>query len=126
MNYFLDVIKNHYVDFKGRARRKEYWMYTLFNFLAILIFYALFFVAAYSQQQTLMYIISGILWLYCLGLILPSLGVAIRRLHDIGKSGWWLFVSLIPAVGGIILLVFSCTDSVPGNNEYGPNPKGIN
>jgi uncharacterized membrane protein YhaH (DUF805 family) len=126
MNYFLDVIKNHYVDFKGRARRKEYWMYTLFNFLAILIFYALFFAAAYSQQQTLMYIISGILWLYCLGLILPSLGVAIRRLHDIGKSGWWLFVSLIPAVGGIILLVFSCTDSVPGNNEYGPNPKGIN
>ena len=126
MNYFFDVIKNHYVDFKGRARRKEYWMYTLFNFLAILIFYALFFVAAYSQQQTLMYIISGILWLYCIGLILPSLGVAIRRLHDIGKSGWWLFVSLIPAVGGIILLVFSCTDSVPGNNEYGPNPKGIN
>lgn len=126
MNYFFDVIKNHYVDFKGRARRKEYWMYTLFNFLAILIFYALFFAAAYSQQQTLMYIISGILWLYCIGLFLPSLGVAIRRLHDIGKSGWWLLFSLIPAVGGIILLVFSCTDSVPGNNEYGPNPKGIN
>lgn len=125
MNYFLDVIKNHYVDFKGRARRKEYWMYTLFNFLAILIFYALVFVAAYSQQQTLMYIISGILWLYCLGLILPSLGVAIRRLHDIGKSGWWLLLNLIPA-GSIVVFVFQCMDSERGTNEYGPNPKGIN
>jgi len=65
-------------------------------------------------------VLSG---LYTLAILLPSLAVCVRRLHDIGRSGWWLFITLVPLVGGIILLVFNCTDSDEGENKYGPNPK---
>lgn len=119
MNWYIKVLKN-YANFEGRARRKEYWMFYLFNFLAVII---IGFLAG---------IISGILktnfgipvfCIYYLAIILPSLAVAVRRLHDIGKSGWWLFISLIPIVGSIILLVWLCIEGTPGQNQYGPNPK---
>lgn len=118
MNWYLDVLKKYFV-FQGRARRKEYWMFTLFS---VLIYIALM-------------IIEGILGmggegglgllssLYSLGVLLPSLGVAVRRLHDTNRSGWWLLIGLIPILGGIVLLVFMVLDSQPGTNQYGPNPK---
>ena len=69
---------------------------------------------------------KGILQLiYGLAVLLPALGVSVRRLHDIGKSGWWLFLGLVPIIGPIVLLVFVCLDGKPGSNEYGPNPKGV-
>ena len=62
--------------------------------------------------------------LYSLAVLLPGIALGVRRLHDIGKSGWWMLIALVPLIGLIVLLVFACTDSQPGDNEYGPNPKG--
>ncbi|MEF2966993.1 DUF805 domain-containing protein [Paenibacillus sp. M1] len=113
MDWYLKVLKN-YVGFEGRARRKEYWMFVLFNFI---ISFILGFVSGLIG-------IGNILgYLYSLAVLLPSLAVLFRRLHDTGKSGWWVLISLIPVVGTIILLVFTCLDGDEGINKYGPNPK---
>lgn len=112
MQWYLDVLKK-YAVFEGRARRQEYWMYTLFNILAMVV---LFIVGAIIGSQFLYYI-------YLLGVILPSLGVLVRRLHDTGKSGWMALLGIIPFVGGIIVLVFACSEGNRGPNAYGPDPK---
>ncbi|MBQ5710127.1 MAG: DUF805 domain-containing protein [Alistipes sp.] len=114
MNWFVKCLKQ-YADFSGRARRTEYWMFTLFNFI---FSFVLGFVLAFIGLGFLGYI-------YTIAILIPSLAVCIRRLHDIGKSGWWYLIGFVPVVGTIVLLVWFCTDSQPGNNEWGPNPKGI-
>ncbi len=115
MNWYLAVLKK-YAEFGGRARRKEYWMFVLFNII--------FAIAAIVIDMILgTYIV--IYGLYMLAMLIPSLAVLVRRLHDIGKSGWWFFISLVPIIGGIWLLVLLLTDSQHGNNEYGENPKGV-
>lgn len=119
MNWYLAVVKN-YVGFSGRARRKEYWMFALFNVIFGIIAIVLDNVLnlrAIGLPYGLFYFIYG------LGVFLPSLAVAIRRLHDVGKSGWMMFIVLIPIIGSIWLLVLMVTDSVPGENKYGLNPK---
>lgn len=111
-NYYTYCLQN-YVKFDGRARRSEYWYFVLFNFI---ISCAVEFVG---------YLI-GLDWLvslYGIGVFLPGLAVGIRRLHDIGKSGFWILIGLIPLVGWIWLIILLCQDSQPGSNEYGPNPK---
>jgi uncharacterized membrane protein YhaH (DUF805 family) len=114
MNYYLDVLKK-YAVFEGRARRKEYWMFVLCNAIITIILDILFhFLDA-----------PFLILLYALAVLLPNIGVSIRRLHDTGRTGWWLLIGLIPLVGAIILLVFFITDSEPGPNQYGPNPKGV-
>ena len=119
MNWYLDAWKN-YVNFQGRARRKAFWMFVLFNLIAI---FALNFVegAIGLRGEGDYGILSG---LYSLAVLLPALGLAVRRLHDTGRSGWWILIGLVPLIGGIILLVFYVLDSQPGTNRYGPNPKG--
>lgn len=114
MNYYFDVLKK-YAVFTGRARRSEYWYFVLFNFIAAII---IGFIGAVlnDRDQTLSR-------LYSLAIFLPALGVTIRRLHDIGKSGWWIFMIFIPLVGAIILIVWEATEGQPGSNKYGPNPK---
>jgi len=115
MNYYLDCLKTKYFCFSGRARRKEYWMFTLVNFVITVI------LSVIDKKVT-----GGILQLvYGLGVLLPGLGVSVRRLHDIGRSGWWLLLCFVPIVGPIVILVFLCLDSKPGANEYGSNPKGL-
>lgn len=114
MNYYINAFKN-YVNFKGRARRKEYWMFVLFNFIVA-------FVLGIIDGLIGITVLSTI---YSLAVIIPSLALCFRRLHDIGKSGAWILIGLIPLVGEIILLVFFCTDSQAGENQYGPNPKGV-
>ncbi len=114
MSWYLKVLKN-YVGFKGRARRKEYWMFVLFNVIISIILSII--ELSMGMEEA---IISG---LYGLAVLLPSLAVSVRRLHDIGKSGWWLLIGFIPIIGMIILLVFSCLDSQEGDNQYGPSPK---
>lgn len=110
MNWYLEVLKK-YTVFTGRASRTEYWMYSLMNVIIGLI---------------LMFLgLDMILWIYTLAVLLPGLGVAIRRLHDIGKSGWWLLIGFIPLIGFIVLIVFLVTDSQQGDNQYGSNPKGV-
>ncbi|WP_066053930.1 DUF805 domain-containing protein [Robertmurraya korlensis] len=114
MQWYLKVLKN-YVGFQGRARRKEYWMFFLFNFLITIL------LSIIESMLGLGGILSA---LYGLAVLLPSIAVSVRRLHDIGRSGWWMLLSLIPVIGLIVLLVFAVLDSQPGENKYGPNPKG--
>lgn len=116
MNYYIDAWKN-YVNFEGRARRKAFWMFVLFNFIATIITSTIDSIV-FGQNA---YVLTS---LYNLAIFLPSIAIGIRRLHDIGKTGWWLLISFIPCIGTIVLLVFACTDSQPGENLYGPNPKG--
>ena len=121
MNYYISVIKK-YVDFSGRARRAEYWYFYLFTII--------FLIVAMILDSILGLKIGGsnigfIYLIYALFIIIPSIAVAVRRLHDIGKSGWMLLISLIPFIGGIWLLVLMVRDSEMGDNKYGPNPKGV-
>jgi uncharacterized membrane protein YhaH (DUF805 family) len=115
MQWYLMVLKN-YSNFRGRARRKEYWMFMLFN----IIFYIAAIILDVAIGTYLLFY-----FLYALAVLIPGLAVSVRRLHDIGKSGWMLLISLIPLIGGIWLLVLTCTDSDLGENQYGPNPKEI-
>jgi uncharacterized membrane protein YhaH (DUF805 family) len=110
-NYYVEAITKKYADFDGRARRSEYWYFFLCNLIAQ---YGL----GYILGLLSITIAGGFTVIYSLALLVPSIAVAIRRMHDVGKSGWYI---LIP-IYNIILL---CTDSNPGSNEYGPNPKGI-
>jgi uncharacterized membrane protein YhaH (DUF805 family) len=132
MNYYLDVLKK-YAVFSGRARRKEFWMFYLINMIVLFVLLsidgALGIYDAGIDGALSIYdadagvgLLSGI---YLLAIILPLLGVAIRRLHDTGRSGWWLLISIIPLIGTITLLVFYCLDSAPEENQYGDNPKKI-
>jgi len=125
--YFLDTVKSRYAKFDGRATRSEYWYFALFTFL---ITFMLALVDAFVINPMLgmtpeQAAEGGILQMVIsLALLIPSIAVAIRRLHDIGKSGWWLLLSLIPILGWLVLLYFYVTDSQSGDNEYGANPKG--
>ncbi|MGE5390037.1 MAG: DUF805 domain-containing protein [Deltaproteobacteria bacterium] len=119
MSWYLSVMQK-YAVFQGRARRKEYWMFVLFNAIFAVIAACLDNAFGLNFGWSL----YGPLYLiYCLAVLLPSLAVVVRRLHDISKSGWWIFISLVPIIGGIWLLVLMCMDSTAGENEYGPNPK---
>jgi len=119
MNWYLAVLKK-YAVFSGRARRKEYWMFVLFNIIFTIVAVILDNVLGTAIEELgygLFYIVYG------LAVIIPALAVTVRRLHDTGKSGWWIFISLIPFIGAIWLIVLLATDSQPGANQYGPNPK---
>ncbi len=129
MHYYLDVLKK-YAVFTGRARRSEFWYFVLFNFIASLVCAALdnaFGTAfTFNMGENVQQLPYGYIYLlYSLAVFVPSLALNVRRLHDVGKSGWFLFIGLIPVVGAIWLLVLFFKDSQPGINEYGPNPKGI-
>jgi len=118
MNWYLDAWKN-YINFQGRARRKAYWMFVLFNLIALVVLRFIEGAVGLSGQNG-----YGILTgLYTLAIILPLIALAVRRLHDTGRSGWWILIGLVPLIGPIVLIVFYVTDSQPGTNQYGPNPK---
>jgi uncharacterized membrane protein YhaH (DUF805 family) len=123
MDYVKQVFSK-YADFKGRARRSEYWYFRLFNFLVLIALYVpvLALVLADSKLVFLPLVLMG---LYFMGAIIPNLAVAVRRLHDTGRSGWFYLLGLIPVVGDIIILIFTLEDSKPGTNQWGPNSKGI-
>jgi uncharacterized membrane protein YhaH (DUF805 family) len=121
MKWYLKVLKN-YAQFNGRARRTEYWMFALINLL--------FFGVAIIIDNVAGTVIEGMFYglfyiLYALVVFIPGLAVAVRRLHDVGKSGWMLLISFIPLIGAIWLLVLMLTEGKPGENEYGPNPKEV-
>ncbi len=119
-DYFLNVIKQHYVDFAGRASRSQFWYFTLFSFLISLAISVVTGIIG-SVLNTGIFSLLGVL--YSLAIIVPSVCLGIRRLHDTGKSGWWYLISLVPFVGFIILIVFWVMDSEADRNQYGPNPK---
>ena len=112
----ISSVLTQYTGFSGRARRSEYWYFFLFSVLVSIVAG----VVDTALNSVLLGVVVG------LGLLLPSLAVSVRRLHDTGRSGWWLLIGLIP-FGGIVLLVFQCQDSEPGANRFGPSPKaGLN
>lgn len=110
--YVLDVFKNHYVDFKGRATRKQYWLYSLFMSIAFLILGAVLGFLGKTGQ---------IIFNLCqLAILLPSLAILARRLHDTNKSAWWIFLNLVPFIGPLVLFVFLVLPSNEGENRFGP------
>jgi len=122
VDWYLLVLKK-YLVFEGRARREEYWYFILFNILAGIILGVVDNMTGTLNLETGMGFLSG---LYSLAVLIPTIAVAIRRLHDTDRSGWWLLIALIPVIGGLVLLVFFVLDGTPGSNQYGPNPKGNN
>ncbi|APG49516.1 TPA: DUF805 domain-containing protein [Providencia stuartii] len=125
MNWYLEVIKNNYANFNGRARRKEYWIFSLINFIIIIPLYLV--VLASTNDYTgdingLGIVALVLLMIYCVAILIPSLAVTVRRLHDIDKSGWWYLLTFIP-FGGLVIFVFTCLDGTSGNNRFGSNPK---
>ncbi len=124
MSYYLTVLKK-YAVFEGRARRAEYWWFVLFNVIISVVLNTIFGARGGVPEEPLaqatpLAIIPAI---YALGILLPSLAVAVRRLHDTGRTGWWIFIGLIPLVGWIVLIVFYVQDSDASDNAYGANPK---
>ena len=109
---YLEVLQK-YAVFDGRAKRTEYWLFTLIQTIIVAVLYALFF--AVGEWFLVVY------FLYFLATLLPSLAVTVRRLHDIGRNGWYILVVLIPFIGWIVLLVFMLMGS-DDSNEYGPKP----
>ena len=120
MNWYLDVLKK-YAVFSGRARRKEYWFFVLFNIIASIV---LAIVDTMTGTMSEAYGIGLLGGIYSLLVLIPGIAVSVRRLHDTDRSGWWLLLAFIPLIGAIVLLVFMVLDSTPGDNRFGPNPKG--
>ena len=118
--YFIDTIKNRYAKFDGRASRSEFWYFTLFYLILSIILGSIdtFVINPMLGVDPTRVSQGGFLqMIVALGLLIPSIAIAIRRLHDIGKSGWWYFIILIPVIGILVLLFFFVTDSQTGENE---------
>jgi uncharacterized membrane protein YhaH (DUF805 family) len=122
-----------YADFSGRSQRQEYWMFYLLNIVVLILAIALALAGVpWSEMQTnpdaqpgpLLWLGIGVAAIWVLATFIPNIAVAVRRFHDQNQSGWMYLLSMIPYVGGIILLVFMCIDGTPGPNQYGPDPKG--
>ena len=121
MNWYLKVLKENYANFSGRAQRAEYWWYALINSIVITVIHYVDLLIGTTMDWQQLGIIGAI---YALAVIIPGLAVSTRRLHDIGKSGWLLLLALT-GIGIIPLFIWHVSDSTPGDNQYGPNPKGI-
>ncbi len=121
MNWYLHVLKQ-YAVFSGRARRTEYWMFFLFNLIFGVVAFFLDKITGLAHGT---YGYGPIYGIYMLAMIIPGLAVSVRRLHDVGKSGWMILIGLIPLVGAIWLLVLFLTAGNVGENKYGPDPKAV-
>ena len=121
----IKSVFSKYADFSGRATRSEYWYFYLFNFLVVMVYYIALFamLGSGSRDSSAVGYLSVMIIIYALVMTIPSLAVSVRRLHDTGHSGWWIFLNLIPVIGSIVLFIWFITDSDPDTNEYGDNPK---
>ncbi|MEQ1542798.1 MAG: DUF805 domain-containing protein [Novosphingobium sp.] len=122
-----------YADFSGRSRRKEYWMFTLFSVIVAAVLIGLMFAGSSGvdangdpQLGALGYLAVGLLGLWVLGSLIPSIAVTVRRFHDQDKSGWFYLLSFIPYVGGIVVFVFMLLEGTRGPNRFGADPKDPN
>jgi uncharacterized membrane protein YhaH (DUF805 family) len=121
MSWYFRVLSK-YAVFEGRARRREYWYFILFNILISIVLMIIDRVVGTFSAAAGAGLLSG---LYMLAVMIPSLAVAVRRLHDTNRSGWWFLIVLIPFIGALVLLIFFVQDGQPGGNQYGPNPKDV-
>lgn len=121
--HFVDILKYKYADFTGRASRSEYWTFTLFKWLLLFFIMQL---SAIGGGQSILAKVGGATSTICfLAFIIPSLAVSVRRLHDTGKSGWWLLFGIIPVLGSLVIFIFNIMASDIGPNKYGNNPHEI-
>jgi uncharacterized membrane protein YhaH (DUF805 family) len=119
MNWYLGVLKK-YAVFEGRARRKEYWFFHLFNFIVALVLVFMDVMTGTFNAETGWGLLSG---LYTLAVFIPAISVLVRRLHDTDRSGWWFWIAVIPLIGWIWMFVLMVLDGTSGQNQYGPDPK---
>ncbi|MBA2618386.1 MAG: DUF805 domain-containing protein [Rubrobacter sp.] len=119
MSWFVAALKK-YAVFGGRSRRKEYWFFVLFSAIISVVLIIIDAAIGTFSSSAGIGLLSGI---YSLAILVPSIAVSVRRLHDIDRTGWWVLISLVPIIGAVVLLVFAVLDSTPGSNRYGPNPK---
>lgn len=118
MDWYLKVLKN-YFNFAGRARRKEYWMFVLFSLIISIVIGVVDGILGTKTSAGI-----GMLGaVYSLAVIIPSIAVGARRLHDIDKSGWWQLIGFIPLLGWIVLIVWAATEGNHGTNRFGPDPQ---
>jgi len=110
-----------YAEFTGRSRRKEYWMFFL---LCMVVALVIGFVEGLLGLSGMIGPYGPLSTLFLLAIVVPSIAVGIRRLHDTDRSGWWMLIAFVPIVGGIILLVFYVLEGTRGTNQFGPDPKG--
>lgn len=119
MSWFVEALKK-YAVFGGRSRRREYWFFVLFSSIIALALSAVDGLIGTFSSSAGIGLLSGI---FSLAILVPSIAVIVRRLHDTDRSGWWFLISFVPLIGTIVLIVFAIQDSTPGSNRYGPNPK---
>ncbi|WP_407538303.1 DUF805 domain-containing protein [Deinococcus radiomollis] len=127
MNEYLHVVRDNYANFSGRARRREFWMFTLINALVLVALLILLLIGLATGDRASINALSiisiALIVIYSLATLVPSLAVSVRRLHDAGYTGW---LELLEFVGlRIVIMIFHIMDSQPGSNKWGPNPKGI-
>ena len=119
MSWYLQALKK-YAVFSGRSRRMEYWYFVLFNIIVSIVLGTIDALLGTLGSGMGVGLLSGI---YGLAILIPSLAVTVRRLHDTDRSGWWILIALVPLIGTIVILVFALLEGTPGSNQYGPNPK---
>lgn len=119
MDWYLAVLKK-YADFSGRARRKEYWLFTLFSIIITIVLTIIDGVTGMLNAELGIGVLSGI---YSLAVLIPTIAVTVRRLHDTDRTGWWMLILLIPLIGAIVLLIFMVLEGTSGDNQYGGDPK---
>jgi uncharacterized membrane protein YhaH (DUF805 family) len=119
MDWYLAAL-NKYAVFEGRSRRKEYWMFTLINALIIVVLSWIDMFTGWYSLEGELGMLSG---LFSLAILIPSIAVGVRRLHDTDRSGWWMLLCFFPLIGVAVLLVFFVLDGTPGSNRFGEDPK---
>lgn len=130
MDSYLACLRK-YADFSGRARRREFWIFTLANMAIMFALLVIDLIIGGTNDNgngapsLTTALILLLLFLFYLAIVIPSVAVQVRRLHDIGKSGWWWFIQWVPIIGGIWLFILFLSESQPGSNQWGPNPKEI-
>ena len=129
MKWYLKVMRDNYANFKGRARRKEYWMYTLiFTVLLIALMTIMFSVLSFSDETGIetgpgVYLTVILVIVFLFAHFIPTIALTVRRLHDTGKSGWWYLIVFVPYLGNFVIFIFTLIDGDREDNKYGSNPK---
>lgn len=123
IDWWKKVVLKNYANFQGRARRSEYWYFALCNLIFIIPVYILGIIGTVTESTLLTVIGFGLYGILAVGIIIPSLAVAVRRLHDTNRSGWYYFIAFIPLIGSILLLVWFFTEGDRFTNNYGDDPK---
>ena len=129
MEWYLKVMRDNYANFNGRARRKEYWMYTLvFTVLLIALMTIMFSVLSFSDETGIetgpsVYLTVILVIVFLFAHFIPTIALTVRRLHDTGKSGWWYLIVFVPYLGNFVIFIFTLIDGDRGDNKYGSNPK---